>query len=134
MTKTTELIDEITGFVQIFQVVFNMAAGLIALVGALGLGYLSINTEEGSPLTTEVAVREGSTPLAQSDSVSVPSLVGLPLEAARESLSVHGLATGPVLRALASPDDAGKVFKQLPAPGVEVRRGGKVVLHVGAGE
>jgi ABC-type antimicrobial peptide transport system permease subunit len=32
-----ELIDEITGFVTIFQVVFNMAAGLIALVGALGL-------------------------------------------------------------------------------------------------
>jgi putative ABC transport system permease protein len=32
-----EFIDEITTFVRIFQIVFNVTAGLIALVGALGL-------------------------------------------------------------------------------------------------
>jgi ABC-type antimicrobial peptide transport system permease subunit len=36
-TNFPELIDEITGFITVFQVVFNMAAALIALVGALGL-------------------------------------------------------------------------------------------------
>jgi putative ABC transport system permease protein len=36
-TNFPELIDEITGLITVFQVVFNVAAALIALVGALGL-------------------------------------------------------------------------------------------------
>jgi tRNA A-37 threonylcarbamoyl transferase component Bud32 len=74
------------------------------------------------------AVRAAPPPLV------MPDLVGLGLAEARDSLRARGLVPGPVLRALAAPAFAGKVFKQIPRPGAPVDRGGKIILHVGAEE
>jgi len=75
--------------------------------------------------------RGGSVVPALPDSVTTPMLIGLTPDAARDSLALGGLAVGPTLRALSAPEYAGRVFKQLPAPGTRVKRGRKVVLHIG---
>jgi tRNA A-37 threonylcarbamoyl transferase component Bud32 len=113
-----------------------------ALVGLLGFGYLSmVSGGPGSPAESLPALGPppaaglpSSVRLSQPDSVTMPHLLGLPLAAAQETLSRRGLGAGPVLKALADREHAGKVFKQLPPPGTTVERGRKVILHVGLEE
>ena len=112
-----------------------------ALVGLMGFGYLRwlaappvpTPMRRLAPVALAPPPAQPAAPVLP-DSVAIPQLVGLTAEAARDTLTRYGLTVGPMLKALTDGEHAGKVFKQIPPPGMRVERGRKVILHVGSAE
>jgi hypothetical protein len=65
------------------------------------------------------------------DTIAVPALTGMTLEAAQKTLKTAELALGDVTRVPAAPDKAGLVVGQNPVAGTPAARGDKVSLVIG---